>query len=94
MFPYKKGSVMSFVSKIEKKSKVIAMSEKLESDLNKMAQHIIDFKNTLHEINQSEEEIHEIKTVLKNNHNYQKAAAELFDFLRMTTHNYQTPRNL
>jgi len=86
---------MSYVKKIEKKSKVIAMSEKLESDLNKMTQYIIEFKNTLSEINKSdEEELNEIKTVLSNNHKYQKAALELFDFLRMTTHWHQSRSEL
>lgn len=80
---------MSYVQKIEKlqKSKVAAMSEKLVHDLDAFTQHLLSFRKTISDLNNSEEEdLKEMKEMLKKNSNYQKAATELLDFLRMTTY--------
>ena len=79
---------MNYVQKIEKlqNNKVVAMSEKLAHDLDTITQHLISFKKTISELKHSnEQDLKEMKEKLKNNHNYQKAASELLDFLRMTT---------
>ena len=80
---------MSFIQKIEAlsgKAKVIAMSEQVKNEVMDLTERLISLKKMVTELNHADEtELKEIRQLLHNNHNYQKAANELLDFIKMTT---------
>jgi len=78
---------MSYVQKIGilSKSKVVAMSEQVKNEVMTLTERLINLKKMVAELNHADEaELKEIQQLLHNNHNYQKAANELLDFLKMT----------
>lgn len=66
-------------------TQVTCMSEKTKDALQKVTEQLIQFKDTLVELNHADEdEIQEMKDTLYQNRTYQRAVEELFDFIKMT----------
>ena len=78
---------MSYVQKIGilSKTKIVAMSEQVKNEVMTLTERLINLKKMVAELNHADEtELKEIQQLLHNNQNYQKAANELLDFLKMT----------
>jgi len=74
------------INKLTNSRGVIAMSEQVKTELEALTERLVSLKKLVSDLNHSDEsDIEEMKKILKENHNYQKVAEQLLEFLKMTT---------